>query len=771
MTSPCSQLHRRLLRSAAAVLAVAAFLAYCVPCPAAPEIAGQRKRVDVIVVPQEERWLLSIAAPLASKLSAEGRPPILLALSVSREETVMTFMKRFDPGGCVALASAQETASACGASDVCAHGISTGSDPLEAGVLIAKRFWGKPSEVIVASLADPEAVILGATLAAHNCAPFIPCKSGDEREALREALKDLRPERVRVVVTSAEMRSLLAANLAPKTEFLSADVLQHLLIQRLGPEDVKNIILCRVPQPLTTIGISSWLAPYQSLIRKAPVILCHSPEGADAEAAVMQMVTRHRLRPRSVTILADYDSVGVIKVADEKILGEYEVDIEPCSGAGRGRAASFGVGRIPFSTLEESSLLIARGIVRERSFSPDLMRVLMIGNPDTENSPLPLCETVSRATAAEFKNLGVHIDEFYRTLPADESEVAAAEKAHMIIFEGHIYDLGLFEDPEIPDAPLQDDLQDVEEFEYQDSTAHIVEDSLQAPGSLLLVAAADERSHLFPHATIDTGLQIMKLRSLGGEPSGETAAPEIVPARTVAQLEGLPLVVLQSCHSLEDDSGVQTLNLGAVGLIGSVTNIHSASGSAFIKAFCDGLLYRGDTVGEALRDARNYFICLAALKAERGHSEQPKTYRAGLGFCLWGDPELRVFQNLPRQPKRVPVSARFGSASSILVSVPDRRLPECRTEQYVAHIFPGSQLAGIVKRLKDKPERRLMPLYFFRVPAPERLLREPPARLVGSGDDSVRAVFLTDPIGRNVYVLYFPKKEKRGEIYTLRFMR
>jgi hypothetical protein len=50
----------------------------------------------------------------------------------------------------------------------------------------------------------------------------------------------------------------------------------------------------------------------------------------------------------------------------------------------------------------------------------------------------------------------------------------------------------------------------------------------------------------------------------------------------------------------------------------------------------------------------------------------------------------------------------------ILIHVEDSR-----TETYFVRMFPGSCLAGIVKRVKNRTPRRIAPLYFFRLDLPE----------------------------------------------------
>ena len=235
------------------------------------------------------------------------------------------------------------------------------------------------------------------------------------------------------------------------------------------------------------------------------------------------------------------------------------------------------------------------------------------------------------------------------------------------------------------------------------------------------------------------------------------------------QLDGIPLMILQSCHSL-DDTASGILASGATGMLGSVTNIHSASGGALIKAFCDGLVYRRDSAGEALRDARNYLLCVSALKSERGHREQAKVNRVAYTFHLWADPEMRLFPDLPSRPKLQPVSARFIAPDRVHIRVPDKRLPTARTKEYLLRMFPGSEVAGIVKRLKDKDIRRVTPLYFFRIPMPRGIELQRHTRLREANDTTVRAVFLADSFRRFLYVLYFPETDKRGQAFTLEFV-
>ena len=69
-------------------------------------------------------------------------------------------------------------------------------------------------------------------------------------------------------------------------------------------------MVARVPEKRSGVGQSAWLAPYLGLVRDAPLVLSHAPSAALAEAAVNRLIADRGLRPRTITILADYDSLG-----------------------------------------------------------------------------------------------------------------------------------------------------------------------------------------------------------------------------------------------------------------------------------------------------------------------------------------------------------------------------------------------------------------------------------------------------------------------------
>ena len=93
-------------------------------------------------------------------------------------------------------------------------------------------------------------------------------------------------------------------------QILPPQALQHRLIAALGADKVRNVVVARAPDDRAEVGHTAWLAPYLSFARGAPVVLTHAQGAAVAEADVQELIRRESLQPRTVTILADYASIG-----------------------------------------------------------------------------------------------------------------------------------------------------------------------------------------------------------------------------------------------------------------------------------------------------------------------------------------------------------------------------------------------------------------------------------------------------------------------------
>lgn len=723
---------------------------------------------DLIIVPDDEGYLLAVAAPLAAKMKTSAGPPYLLALGALPTEGATTLTQRLNPRRSMVLTSGAQSdlGAALGNSNI--DVLALDADPMHCGVMVARRFWRKCDTVIVASTDDPGGMILGSMFAAHLVVPFIPAERNLDRDELWSVLWGLGAKEVLIASRRRELLPRWARNLPPRASLLDEKALLSRLFSRLSIADVRNVILARTPDRLLEVGGASWMAPYLSLARGAPVVLSDTDDGLAAQGKVDGFIADYGVKPRSVTIIGNHDDIGEILVTDEKVLGEYEVSIEPCSGWGWADASAFAVGRFPFDGVEKTSMLVARGLARDRLVEAQQPRVLLIANPKTDYSPLPFCETVCRATAGEFKNCGIKINAFYGGASNADSVLKTLDRASLILYEGHITDQHLFEDPDYS-FEEEDGYSDGYDDYYGNSQDPIPDEPQPEPDpDLGDPPGRDEivNGVLFVHDPESDPTQVTV------EPiEWEDEAPEEPwqsPPRSPRPLNRFPVVVVQSCHSLEEGLAEVVFQDGGAGLIGSVNNIHSASGSAFIKAFCDGLLYRGDTVGEALRDARNYFLCVGELKTRRGHKRQAIVYRVGLSFRLWGDPEMRV---LPagQTDSSSRMSARFEGLDSVMVSTPEKRLPTSKTEKYLMRVYPGTEVAGLVKRQEDSDARRLLPIYFFRLPFPKDFERYKYASLRRQGDKTPRGVFLTDPLQRYVYMLYYPWKERRSAEFLLQF--
>ena len=718
--------------------------------------ASPAEPVEAILVSEEDAWLLALAAPLAAKLRSGPALPIVMAISEPPTQEAVELLKRIAPRRAIVLTAGERPFLAQGLDGLPADLLDLGAVPLTAGRYLARRFWEQTDEVVLAFSDDPGGFLLGATLAAHGSVPFIPVHFRRKGRTLVDVLESIGIRKATVVLCADRRPQWLDWLRQPST-VLDARAVTDRVVQKLGVNNIHNIILARLPDRRTEEVGSVWLMPYLSLARGAVPALSRSAAGPEAERRVMGLVAARRLRPRSITILADYHGIGLIPFDCPTLLGDYALDMEPCATPVEGRALAWAVGRIPCAALRDASALIARTLARDRLLAQTPPRVLMVANPPSTFGVLPLCETVSRLTAQEFKNFGVPVDEFYGITSNDPAILAAAAKASLVLYEGHLFDQCIFDAPSsYRDVELPPD----EPGQVQDVPRIVVN------GIEVIIGYADGRPVAQSVGTTDDATDLVTVITVPPDPTNAEHSTEYGPSPS---LDGLPLVILQSCNSLEEEMARHIFERGGAAVIGSTTSIHSASGSSFMKAFCDGVLYRSSTIGEALRDARNYFFCLNALKNRRGHKQQAKGYRVALSFRLWGDPEMRLLPRVPRKPKREPVSPAFEPPNGLKIVMPARRLPECRTDRYYARLFPHTQAAGIVKRIKGQPARKLAPLHFHRLPTPPNFVERAFRNLSRAGEETPRAVFMTDSLNRFVYTLYFPKKAAPGESVSLQF--
>jgi len=735
-----------------------------------PAIAKQNKPIALIVVNEDDEWLVAAAAPAAAKISRQNKTPILLKWESEdnpRQTKLLEQLARVS-GLCTILSSDHTFPLDQTLGNLPRYNIPVKPEPAETSFLLAGHYWQKAASVVLASGYDPEAVILGSALACHSYSPLIVTTGREQPRALSRKLSSLGVCRV-IYVTSKTVTADSGISFpAQKTEFIGAEEAQKRLIEKLNARNIQNIVLFRVPDDSTGGKSVSWLAPYLSFIHRAALLPCHSSDPLAAESKLESVIRKYSLRPRTITILGDYEAVGLVTKTTGDDPNAYEISTELCPGLSQDQVAEMGVGRIPLRQLWAASTLIAYGVARNHILGQEQPNVLMIANPTPDYGALPLCETISRATANEFKNLRIQTNEFYHVSCNNPLIRNLVGDSQLIIFEGHISDFSMFED-----RSYYGDEEDIYSYEYGNGQYEEYTDT-----SDFTENHTEDDDDWSDKENNSTGVEI-NLQEPGGrvdsdyetiETDVHDQPDESSQVTDPCELEGMPLILIQSCHSL-DDTVLDILTFGAVGIVGSKTNIHSASGSAFIKAFCDGLLYRSDTVGEALRDAKNYLLCVGALKKARGHTQYAKAERVAYSFHLWGDPELRFYTGLQNIQKLKPVSGRFVEPDKISIKIPARRLPTSRTEKYFLRMFPGSEAAGILKRLKGKEIRRIAPIYSFRIPMPRGFDPNQYTGLKKSDDNTVRAVFFVDSFKRFLYIVYFPEKEEKEQVFTLRFIK
>ena len=762
-----------------------------------PATGSMSDACRLLLVAGSDEDLLAMAAPVAAKLS-KGQGKVLLA--------VMSDETRDEAGRLIALVGKTKTLllqraprPMTGENPVVQlqRALTLPDGALAAGLAIAKHFWGRSVDVVLAVEGDGEAGLLASALAAHRRVPFLLVPQAETGDSLTVSLQQLGAKRVSVVVREQAAPPVWARHLTQKMKLLSCGDARAALVETLGLRSVRNVIVVRAPDGPAATARASWLAPYLSYARNSVIVAASSTDAGTVETEVAAVVSACKLTPRTVTLLADYKDIGVRSPGAGFQLGQYAVEIEPCSGPGRGGAGAYGVGRIPFPDAARASLLIARGLVREQPAAEPAGGVLMVANPNSEYGALPLAETVARLNVEEFRNFRVPIEAYFG-VPAGNPEIRkAAGTAGLIVYQGHITDEAIFRGPAWP-QPLPGKGTDIfaalrPKPPLFTRTRCWIEDQAMMLGEEVLFTGyyvgyelpAIARGWLAEQEGQNQGKQVdgsvPDALAVDAEPEpgdlppgrqrhdgdGAGAALTKGPVAPI-ELSGSALVFLQSCSSLTNEATTAAVRAGACGVIGSTTSIHSASGSSFVKAWSDAVLYRGATAGEAMRDARNYFLLLAKLKGARGHKELAKVLRVGLSFRLWGDPEALVLPEIKGKPVRRPITGRL-RGRQVTVQLPRRRLPQVKTAKYAVRAFPGSQTAGIVKRLKGKDYRRLMPVYFLRLDRPAGVDTGTWRALIRREDKDTRAVFSTDPLGQYVYVLYFPDEEKNNERITLVF--
>lgn len=185
--------------------------------------------------------------------------------------------------------------------------------------------------------------------------------------------------------------------------------------------------------------------------------------------------------------------------------------------------------------------------------------------------------------------------------------------------------------------------------------------------------------------------------------------------------EPLPpqLIVLQSCLALNPTDCGPLLQRGAVAVVGSPSRVYAGSGSAFSLAFVDAFIHNRQSLGSALRQAKNFLLCYSQLKRQRLAGEAKlngSSLRAMWAFALWGDPTLH-WPAPPPPAEALPAISCAVEGDTIRWRVPAQMLAGVGVGDYYARTWPNGRLAGLV--LADDGDRRLAPMLFAEVSLPQ----------------------------------------------------
>jgi hypothetical protein len=224
------------------------------------------------------------------------------------------------------------------------------------------------------------------------------------------------------------------------------------------------------------------------------------------------------------------------------------------------------------------------------------------------------------------------------------------------------------------------------------------------------------------------------------------------------------LIFLQSCLALTEEEAQPFLQRGAVGVIGCSSRTYSGSGGAIALAYLDALVYEQQSLGGALRHAKNFLLAFSLLKqkrlAEKG-ARSGASLRSAWAFTLWGDPTVHVPVPSPSTQALAHVKHRV-VGRTVIVSLPEDKHDRVITTGYQAQIQPNIRLAGLCCKGGQDDCHCLVPLVFVEVQLPG----VPPGatpRLRSRLRES-RWVFLWDERRGCGYLLVRPRTTDHGDL-------
>jgi Peptidase family C25 len=224
------------------------------------------------------------------------------------------------------------------------------------------------------------------------------------------------------------------------------------------------------------------------------------------------------------------------------------------------------------------------------------------------------------------------------------------------------------------------------------------------------------------------------------------------------------LIFLQSCLALQEPKAQPFLERGAIGVIGTSSRTYSGSGGALSLAFFDALAYEHQSIGAALRSAKNFMLAFAQLKEQRlGAKSQlgGANIRAAWAFSLWGDPTVKLPPATPPEGALASVQHHV-RANTITVELPQVTHDKIVSVRYLTEMRANARLAGLLSKQEEEEAHRLVPLVFAEVRLPGAPAGKTPR--LHSALPASRWVFCYDARRQTGYLLAMPRAVDNDEL-------
>jgi hypothetical protein len=215
---------------------------------------------------------------------------------------------------------------------------------------------------------------------------------------------------------------------------------------------------------------------------------------------------------------------------------------------------------------------------------------------------------------------------------------------------------------------------------------------------------------------------------------------------------------------LNEKEAQPLLRRGAFAVVGSATRNYSGSGGAFSLALFDALLYDDQSLGGALRQAKNFLLCYALLKEKRLGGDARlggANLRSAWAFTLWGDPTVKLPR--PEAPgDALPPIRHEVRGDKIIISLPEAAYDKVSVGRFHAQMRPNARLAGLLRRDEGEDSETLVPFVFAEVHFPKAPPDKSP-RLRSRLSDK-HWVFTWDARRRCGYLLITPRDKDEKEL-------